>query len=454
MEASDQPSWITTPKNSAEYYFGMSAELVRNQDISLAIQTSKRQAIEDLASSVRVKVKSQLTVSEALNSSGQSRQDIESLSTLTVDNTLEEVEVDDIWLDQENCQLWTLVKVSKQSVKTQKERSFSLTLLSKLQKLLDQSDDPNTQFLVRLEKVKLARKLFERISFKLLTSASSDIEQSKLNSVEAKFDINTPKFKTAKILLNELNSVSNQFANHSEPATRSKLALEAKALSHQILEIAPLNLQLGISEQALALVADIDLSQNNSCGAKTRWKNILKYSRNNKYLQLAKQNSSSLSCSKKELKKAAIRAVFEGQKVKLWCSTVVNNEHTYWEKACDALRETITLYGAIVSSSKPVSDVANTATNKVQAKSKHIDITLLASGTFESRNNPKNPNGTDYRFNGKVNQQITNTNHIIMKDSFSGLTGWNPVSENFALDLLALNLSKRFKSKLSYALSN
>ena len=175
MDEAPEPDWITTPKKSTEFFFGMSTSLVEDENVSLAIQTSKQKAIEDLASSIKVNIKSQLTIAEALNSSGQSTQDIESLSSLTVDNTLEEVKVDGIWLDQDNCQLWTLVKVSKNSVTKQKELTLSLKLLASFHDSLTQRHNPTSSYAERINAFRPATTCVEKINFALLPSTTKPV---------------------------------------------------------------------------------------------------------------------------------------------------------------------------------------------------------------------------------------------------------------------------------------
>jgi hypothetical protein len=454
MDAVPEPSWTTTPKKSAEYFFGMNSSFVEDENFSLAVKTSKQKAIKDLSSFLKVNIKSQLTSSETLSLSGQSVQDIESLFSLSVETMLEKVEVDDIWLDQEKCQLWTSVKIEKNTVKRQKDLTLSLKLLALFQDAITQSSDPNLDYLIRIDKVKLAKDLFSKIKFELLTTTSKVIENNKLSSIEASFSINIPKFQHANMLLNKLKSINIQFLNLSDKSARSKLALKAKSVSFQIQEKTPINSQMGVAEQALAFIAEIEKNLNNSCAAKTKWQAILKNSQNTRYLKLAQQKADALSCSEKALEKATILAIFEGKKVRLWCSIEVKNKIEYWKKACDNLKDAVTQYGAVVSSSKQLPNNAIEDLDKIPSLKKHIDISLLAKGAFQNRKNPENPNEIEYRFKGKIKQQMSTSTYTIMGDSFKNPEDWSSVSEDISIDLLALNLAKRFKTKLASALKN
>ena len=74
-------------------------------------------------------------------------------------------------------------------------------------------------------------------------------------------------------------------------------------------------------------------------------------------------------------------------------------------------------------------------------------LLFVAKGKVKNRKNAKNPMGEDHQFSGKIYSYLLNNGKLDFKDKYTGTGGWNPVSEEMALEVLGLNVAKRWKSK-------
>jgi hypothetical protein len=77
------------------------------------------------------------------------------------------------------------------------------------------------------------------------------------------------------------------------------------------------------------------------------------------------------------------------------------------------------------------------------------DIVLLAvaDGKFNKRDNPKNPFGEDAQFAGEIRTIAFKNSKPYFSDRYRGATGWNPMGEEMCMDVLALHVFKRWKTK-------
>lgn len=453
LDPSPQPDWITQPQAPDGFFTGIGSVRIKDGDFAGSIGVAKQQAITDLAASIKVRVRNELTITEAMNNTGQSTRDMESLSTLTVDNTLEFVEVDEIWLDRDECILWTRVKVTEASVAKQKEATYARQLYTEFENALDNTGNPNLTFSGRQDALNKASDLIEQIDFDALPEVQRSTARSKLDTTRQAIEELSQAFRLAQPLLEDLRQAKLSYENAKNSDARAEAARKAKQVGLRIQQTAPINKQLGLAEQALFELAEIDRISNNSCAALTRLQTITGNSGNESYQTRAQEQLASLECSEEGRRQAAIRNTVEAQDIRLWCGSQTDGSLRYWAKACDKMRDWVNQFGGVVVSSKKITPDQLNNLDDFVSPDEGLDLVMYAAGDIQSRDNPSNPNGKDYRFSGDVTQSAHNPETTLMIDRFNGMTGWNPVGEAFALDLLAINLVKRFETRLARTLA-
>ena len=72
---------------------------------------------------------------------------------------------------------------------------------------------------------------------------------------------------------------------------------------------------------------------------------------------------------------------------------------------------------------------------------------FVAKGKVKQRKNQKNPSGADHQFSGRIYSFVVNDGALDFKDKYSGTGGWNPISEEMAVEVLGLNAAKRFRKQ-------
>ena len=55
--------------------------------------------------------------------------------------------------------------------------------------------------------------------------------------------------------------------------------------------------------------------------------------------------------------------------------------------------------------------------------------------------------GDDHQFSGRIYSYVLHDGELEFKDKYTGTGGWNPVSEEMAVEVLGLNVAKRWKKK-------
>jgi hypothetical protein len=74
-----------------------------------------------------------------------------------------------------------------------------------------------------------------------------------------------------------------------------------------------------------------------------------------------------------------------------------------------------------------------------------LDVLLFitANGKIVKRENGEGRQ--DYRFEGSVKTVVIENRNIGYSDAYSVMGGWNPINEQMCLDVLALNVLKKWK---------
>jgi hypothetical protein len=90
-------------------------------------------------------------------------------------------------------------------------------------------------------------------------------------------------------------------------------------------------------------------------------------------------------------------------------------------------------------------DKNSSAANSLKDKGRVV--VFVAKGKIKNRDNPKNPMGQDHQFTGKVYSYLLENGKLEFRDKYTGTGGWNPVSEEMAMEVVGLNAAKRWKSQ-------
>jgi hypothetical protein len=75
---------------------------------------------------------------------------------------------------------------------------------------------------------------------------------------------------------------------------------------------------------------------------------------------------------------------------------------------------------------------------------------VVASGKMTSRvDRDPQSRGRDYQFDGAMASLLVENGEVVFSDRFKGTTGWNPISSDMVMDVLGINVVKRWQNKFS-----
>jgi hypothetical protein len=75
---------------------------------------------------------------------------------------------------------------------------------------------------------------------------------------------------------------------------------------------------------------------------------------------------------------------------------------------------------------------------------------VVALGVMKNRiNNESGGSGHEFQFEGGMSTFLIDNGSTVFADRFQGTTGWNPISSQMVMDVLGINVVKRWREKFS-----
>jgi hypothetical protein len=85
-----------------------------------------------------------------------------------------------------------------------------------------------------------------------------------------------------------------------------------------------------------------------------------------------------------------------------------------------------------------------------EAEKDKLLLGVFASGKMNSRIDKESPGkNREYQFDGGMATFLVEDGKNTFSDRFQGTTGWNPISPQMVMDVLAINIVKRWRDKFS-----
>lgn len=168
----ETPQWIDTGFHKPGFYVGVGQAEWRKSEAE-QILASKNTAYSDLASRISVKIESAMKDEVTTSSKGYKRQMEQNISVITKTNVkeaLDDVNVEDQWLDHKHCIYWTLVSVSKASVEKAKKKSIMDNKFNAMMALYENGIGKGTvkNKKMMVERLSDARMLLDELDFTYL----------------------------------------------------------------------------------------------------------------------------------------------------------------------------------------------------------------------------------------------------------------------------------------------
>ena len=457
-----QPAWTFDSPDIRGYYVGVGLAEEDEDGPDAQIEKARQQAVADLASSIEVSVRSSLRVDIREQRSGDDadvEKDIRQLTETITDTSLNDVQLDSTWLDRKRCIVWVRVKISRALIEARQHRELQSRKLALLDSLYDRAGDRAASAADRSQALDQAYILFEEIDFDALRGVTSKTYyQRLLDNLAKTVRKSASSQQQAEKLRQQAEQLLAEAGNAGDEATRKSKTAQALASLKQIIADNPIG-ESGsstVGEAAAFRIAEVEKARNNSCEAQFQYQRVRDRTQSEEWRGKAQQLATSTRCGRRNKKDRAWRRNFDGVKTTYLCASNIGGVADDWDKPCENLQGFLNGFGALdaaypdMSASEIVSlatRMSKSARSAGKLKQHGRVLLFVAKGKIKQRSNSKNPLGTDHQFSGRIYSYVIDNGKLVFSDKYSGTGGWNPVSEEMAVEVLGLNVARRWKKK-------
>ena len=212
------------------------------------------------------------------------------------------------------------------------------------------------------------------------------------------------------------------------------------------------------TERVAFRLAELERYKGNPCAAENHYRSVLDGSVSYQWKNKARIKLKEVGCGEDEYKIFLWRRDFEGRNVAITCAYRVDNRFFPWDKAKGELSAFLQGMGpSLAGQSRNIPPetasqwVAEPEKGRRYLSGQGLDylIILFADGDFNLRENDNNPFGTNksFQFSGSVKSLVLTKQGVHFSNNYSCVGGWNPISKQMGMDVLALAATKRWKKK-------
>lgn len=457
-----KPAWVDSPDSvTDEYFFAAGVSDDTKAALADRISSAKQNALKNISEMIEVSVKNSLILEQSSQQkSGKVITDTNLLSiTKTSTNaSLKNVEVIDTWEDPKTCAIWLRAKVSKRQVEQGKREGLAKVLFVVLNDQLAIAQSTASQLDARLSAVEAALDVLPRIALEFIPEASSAVYYNQLlKRLKQDLGLSRNELDQAKKMLIDADSLINEAASQTDEGAKSKL-LGSAASSYKALLAKHSN---GLSPlfapgDILFKLGEVEETRGNSCGAKNYYQQSADAKQLNDRQAIAKKRGDAFACSAEDMERTLWRQYFEGRPTVIVCYHQSNVEQGVWHKACDGMSNTLKPLGA--DTTVRTQNISTEQLHKLQkgeipdnlVEKDKLLLGIFASGKINSRIDKESPGkNREYQFEGGMATFLLENGKTTFSDRFQGTTGWNPISSQMVMDVLAINIVKRWREKFS-----
>lgn len=457
-----KPAWVDAPESvTDQYYFAAGVSDKKATSLAERIASAKQNALKNLAEIIEVDVKNSLVLEQSMKQHGGSVLTDTSLQSITKTSTnasLKNVEAIATWEDPQNCLIWLQVRVSKESVERGKREGLSRQLYVNLNTQISAAQDASAPTDSRVTAVDAALDILPRIDFEFIPEASSlAYYTQQLRSIKQTLSAMVASTEQGKKQMEEAAALVDKAALQNNEADKSKSIVAAVKIYKAMLSQHPKGLAplFGPGDVFFKL-GEAEELRGNQCGAKDYYIQAVDAPQVNSRQSIARKRSDALVCSAEDMEKSRWRGYFEGRQVDLICYFVTPSGRGHWQKTCDSVSNVVRSLGAdvaIKSGGLPEGSIGELQRGEIPATltgKQSLTMVYFASGKMNKRVDKDNPKGgREYQFDGAIGAVMVETGQIVFSDRFQGTTGWNPISSQMVMDVLAINVVKRWQDKFA-----
>lgn len=457
-----KPAWVDTPESvTDQYYYAAGVSDKGSAPLADRLASAKQNALKNLSEIISVDVKNSLVMDQSMKRQGRvvlSESTLQSITKTSTGASLKNVETVANWVDPQSCLAWVQVRASKETVERSKREGVSRQLFASLNTQLSAAQDTSAATEARIAAVDAALDTLPRIEFSFIPEASSAAYYTQqLQGLKQSLSGVQAGAEQAKKQTADASALADKAAMQRNEADKSRDILSAIRIYRALLSQYPKGLeqQFGPGDLYFKL-GEAEEVRGNKCGAKDYYLQSVDAAQVIARQLIARKRADALACSAEDMEKSRWKLFFEGKKVELVCYYSTPPDHGHWQKTCDNVSNVILSLGAEVTirtSALPEGFIGKLQQGEIPASlsdKKDMTMVYFASGKMNKRKDRDNPGGgKEYQFSGLIGAVMVESGQLVFSDRFQGTTGWNPVSSEMTMDVLALNVVKRWQDKFS-----
>ncbi|HEY0666316.1 MAG TPA: LPP20 family lipoprotein [Gallionella sp.] len=457
-----KPEWVDSPDSvTSEYFFAAGVSDDPDAPLSERIATAKQNALKSLSEVIQVSVKNSLVLEQSSRKTAGNEltdSNLYSITKTSTDASLRNVESIATWEDKKTCDIWLRIRVSQKQVEEGKREGLAKTLFGMLNAHLATIQNESLTLAARMTAVNAASEVLPRIAFEFLPEASSTSYYSDLLANHRKtLQQSIDDIDQARAALNSSDQLLNKASGQTNEIEKSKTLGEATGLYKNLLAKhgngLPPVFETG---DVLFRLAEIEEMRGSSCGARNYFQQAAESKYINDRRELARKKAESLTCSDEDMDKTLWRQYFESRPTTIICYYKAGSDQGTWNKACDGLNSIIRPLGADISiRAQALSPAQLTELQKGEippslAERGKLVVGIVALGKLRTRAD-RDPRGSghEYQFEGGMTSFLMDNGSTVFSDRFQGTTGWNPISKQMVMDVLGINVVKRWREKFA-----
>ncbi len=450
MPSTSRPDWVNRPPHDEYSYYGVGAAEKESHSWIAQKRLAKKEALRELSNVIKSTVSNRIEITQHSSKQGEKAQtttDIVSVGEVVSNQTLRNIKYADTWLDQERCIVYVLAQVARKGL----DASVDVELVNSL---THSAESGGIELNERMGAYEDALLLLNRINFSEYDGAESkDVMQGRLQRLGAKLESFLDILDVFRSAEDNVEQQLGKMRSTASANQRNKLYNKVVSTIESVREQYPYNEDHSIvAEPGAFRLAGIALLNDDDCLAYSHFANVAKGSYFTLWQDRAKAKLKNLNCSGEALVSMNWSSEFKGKTVSVYCVAKTDGQLKEWEKMCNVIEQKLRRYGADIQKGMKVSH------KELQKMIKRQDFTSLVkhnshalifnvNGLINTRTSKKSLDGNQYQFQGAIANFYVSDEDIEFQDSFSGVGGWNPVSSAMALEVLALNVAKRWEKK-------
>jgi len=451
-----RPGWIDSPETvTPEYFLAAGVSTSAKVPLSERIASAKQNALKSLSEMIEVSVRNAIVLEQSSRKTWGSEFTDSNLNVVTRTSTsasLRNVEIIETWEDPGTCDLWLRARVSKRDVEQGKRAALSRILFAELKAQIGAAQEATAALEKRVAALEAAQDILPRIALESVPEAgTAQFYEGVLSGLRASLQA----LERARADLQTADLQMVEASVQTDPEQRAQMLSTAASTYKRLLAqysqgIPP----LFASGDILFRLGELETARGSVCAAKNSYQLAAASQQLAERNELARTRAAALECSEAELEQAAWRQYFEGRAVTLSCHYRTGSEVVVWQKACDAMSAFIRPFGAQVHLSRAPMEGGRLAAMLggempvMEWKEGALSLFMLADGRMVARaGRDQRAAEREYQFDGTMGSLMLDKGTLALADRFKGVTGWNPVSGEMVMDVLAINMVKRWRSK-------